>query len=336
MNSLLKIFQVKWIVSRWYDLFFFIGSVTFSVLIYMVHLFLAYRLEIPLEAKTGLFTFIIFGGIFDFPHILQMFSRTHKDKIEHARHRNKIVYGLIGFLVIGELSVLFNFSTLLLSVAALFGIWHGLRQNLGFLKMYKALNDDRLVIDNRIDSGMFYLLVGAGVLLYPLNMICFIGFVLLLLCFIWRAVRRVIKGQGINVPKLLFMGTILSLYYILFFILKVPILVFIAMDTIYHDVQYQGWIRFYQKRRFKEDPQFANRWFVKTLLIGVALGISPLIAAQYAQLAIPSIGALIDFEQKFFMYVTIPIYMLIFYHYYIEGVIWRIGQSPEIKEFIFK
>jgi len=37
-------------------------------------------------------------------------------------------------------------------------------------------------------------------------------------------------------------------------------------------------------------------------------------------------------NKKFVIFFHMPVYMVIIYHYYIEGVVWRMRESPELRE----
>ncbi|MCB0346260.1 MAG: hypothetical protein KDD66_14170 [Bdellovibrionales bacterium] len=322
-----KLTHRRWIVSAKYDFVFFIGSAGASLLLYLFHLLLVSTFNLRLEERTGLISFVLFIGLFDMPHILQTFSRTHADRQEYERHRNRITWGLVAALIIGEVLLAAELEDYLFMVGALYGIWHILRQNVGFVKIYKALHKDFARIDNLLDSGIFY----ATVLACVTELEELIGAaVVVAVLFVVRQIQLAVKTGSVNLPKLLFIGVQIPLYWYLFFGLDVPILLFVAIETIYHDIQYYGWIRFYQKQRFREDPGFANRWLIRTVA-------ASLIISGVTYSAFVSSGATYfsELNRDVLTYFFVPLYMLVLYHYYIEGFIWRFRESPELKEVLY-
>ncbi len=316
----------RWIVSAPYDLFFFIGSAGASLLLYLFHLFLVSTFDLAIEQRTGLVSFVIFVGLFDMPHILQTFSRTHADKEEYARHRRRITLGLVAALLLGEALLAAELEDFLFTAGALYGIWHILKQNIGFVKIYKALHRDFDKVDNLLDSGVFYATVLACV--SELQLVIYAAGSIICL-FMARQLQRILSGKTINLPKLLFIGVQIPLYYYLFFGLEVPILLFVAIETIYHDIQYYGWIRFYQKKRFSDDPGFANRWMVMTLSTSIVIACVTFVVFSDSGATYFS-----ELDRAVLTYFFVPLYMIVMYHYYIEGVIWRFRESPELKDIL--
>ncbi len=357
-----NLFQSNWIVSKRYDLFYFIGSVLASFLILGFHILLAYGFDIEIERNTGIITFTVFSGLFDMPHILQMFSRSHVDQEEHKRHRHRIVYGLILFVLIGELSVFLGYEIIVFNIGLVLGVWHILKQNIGFLKIYKGLNGDRAGFDRFLDEGIYYAVCAAGILgdidffedgggawsslgladgRAVLGGGAFVIFCLFCVVFISRQLWLIKRKVALNLQKLLFMGATIPIYILLLLEFEsvgfaVPLTIFIAVETIYHDVQYQGWIQLYQKRRFPQDPEMPKRWFKRTLYIGLLLALVPIIFRYLKMYGGWSLESLMSIEKKYLIYFSMPVYMLIVYHYYIEGVIWRFRESPELKGILTK
>jgi hypothetical protein len=87
-----------------------------------------------------------------------------------------------------------------------------------------------------------------------------------------------------------------------------------ALKTAYHDVQYQGWIMHYQRRRFRLGRVVAV-WIGLALLYGLAVGILEIVGLTHAGWA----------------YLFTPFTMLVLFHYYIDGKIWKLRDYPELR-----
>ena len=345
----------RWLVNPRYDLTFFIGSVVGSFAVYGFHRLLVDVFHVGLEARSGLITFTLFTGVLDAPHIFQTFSRTHADSVEFRRHHAHIVWGLVAFLVLGEVGYLYGWFDVLLDMGAAYGVWHILAQNVGFLKIYKGLQRDTHPWDNRVDAGLLYTIVAAGLLGQPA--ITFLGpshalghlriapmlrtavpwlqkfalawFCILLAALLLRQAQRRLAGHALNTQKLLFLGTLLPFYGMLYFGFHLPTLVYVAVETTYHDLQYQGWVRFYQARRFPAQRSFRSRWLWGTLAIGSLIALAGFLVDPYVRLSF------MKWDQPYHLFIEVPYFMIVAYHYYIDGIIWRLREAPELRKMVF-
>ena len=327
---------LRWIVSPRYDGFFFIGSCVFTFAFFGLYL-MAGKMGWFLGGDQILITYFVFTAFFDHPHIFQTFARTHGDPAEFERRKLLHTWGLAAFLAIGLVVVAMRWEAELIVFAAIFGTWHIIRQHSGFLKMYKSLNDDRAPLDNALDYGAFYtgtfacLFTDYGDLRAPINIYGELSvrfptlpgelgdglwaiFLALLAGLGFRQVWRFATGQRINTPKLLLMGAALSTHYFVFFATATPFLVAEALETVYHDVQYQGWIMHYQRRRF-EAKNILLKWGAAALVYGLLVG------------ALETVGLM----KPAFAWLFVPFTMLVVWHYYVDGKIWRFSQDPELK-----
>lgn len=330
---------VRWIVSPRYDLFFFTGSAVVTFLFYGLYT-QAHRAGWFLGGDNILVTYFVFTALFDHPHIFQTLSRTHGDRVEFERRRTMHTWGLGLFLAAGALVALLGLEKELIVVAAVFGTWHIIRQHSGFLRLYKGINNDRAPIDNWLDFGAFY--TGAFACLIndysgPRSTIQIYGslavhvpslpgwcgeflwavFLVLLVALGFRQVWRVATGQSVNYPKLLLMAAALTTHWFVFFATATPFLVAEALETAYHDIQYQGWILHYQRRRFQM-RSLMLRWGLAALAYGLLAG------------SIEIFGLM----RPGYSWVFIPFTMLVIWHYYIDGRIWRFSQDPELRDLV--
>jgi hypothetical protein len=333
---------VRWIVSPRYDLAFFIGSCVLTFLFYGLYL-VAHHLGFVLRGDSILITYFLFTALFDHPHILQTFSRTHYDREEFARRRRLYTWGLAGFVAAGYVFLLLGWEAYLIVGAAIYGTWHIIRQHYGFLKIYKGLNDDRAPLDNWLDGtayfvGMFacffndYGDARGPVIVYgdiKVNVPhlpgdwgenCWYLFLVLITLVVLRQVWRAGTGRPVNLPKLLLMGAALGTHYFVFFATATPFLVAEALETAYHDVQYQGWIAQFQRHRFPDVRRVAAKWLALALLYGLAVGVIEILG-----LLRPDSWA---------MWLFVPFTMIVVFHYYVDGLIWRFRDYPELREML--
>ncbi|MCC5945407.1 MAG: hypothetical protein JJT94_10755 [Bernardetiaceae bacterium] len=343
MQAKSSLWRCNWIVSPRYDLLYFIGSCVVTLFFLAIYLLLdTYNLA-P-RGETVLVTYFIFTAIFDHPHIFQMFSRTHYDKEERARRPFLYSWGIVLFIVIGLICMFFGLESELIVLAAFFGSWHVIRQHSGFLKAYKGINKDYLKIDKYLDNclfytGMFacffrdytdikspievyknlqahfpYLPVEIAQWLWSIFLVC-------LVLFVFRQIWHIYKGHGINLPKILFLTAALGTHYFVFFWTAVPFLIAEALETAYHNIQYQGFMMHYQRRRFPKVKKIATKWFAVAMLYGLLVGVIEVISLMN--------------HDNMLKFLFVPFSMLVLYHYYVDGLIWKFGKDPELRQAIF-
>jgi hypothetical protein len=330
-------FRDRWIVSPRYDLIFFIGSCVLTLALWGL-----YSLAQGGHFWRGdavLLTYFVFTAFFDHPHIFQTFSRTHLDPVEFQQRRSLHTWGLLGLIAVGFGVIALGKEAELIVFASVLGSYHIIRQHFGLLKAYKNLNRDRNSIDDWLDFGLFYsgmfacffydyTDIGNPVIIYgnlqswfpdlpPIIGHVFLhSFWIFLIVFIARQIQRLWQRQPLNLPKLLFLTAALSTHYVVFFATATPFLVAEALETVYHDVQYQGWMMHYQTQRFPGIPYVALKWLAMAMVYGVVVG------------AIEIFGLL---DQGWGLWVFVPFTMIVIYHYLVDGLIWKFSQQPELQ-----
>ena len=329
---------VRWIVSARYDLCFFIGSCLLTFAFFGLYR-VAHNWGWVLRGDSILITYFVFTALFDHPHIFQTFSRTHYDRDEFGKRRGLYTWGLGGFIAAGYVFLLLGWEAYLIVGAAVYGTWHIIRQHYGFLKIYKALNDDRSPLDNVLDAATYFtgmfacffndygdvhgpivvygdLKVWAPSLPGEWGEAGWTLFLLLLTAVGFRQVARAATGRPVNAPKLLLMGAALGTHYFVFFATATPFLVAEALETVYHDVQYQGWIMHYQRKRFAQVRRVALKWFGLALLYGLAVGVVEVLGLM---------------NRGWAMWLFVPFAMVVLFHYYVDGLVWRFRDYPELR-----
>ncbi len=341
-TSLSDRFSMNWIVSSRYDGFFFIGSCVFTLFFLGIFMWAETQNLAP-HGDSVIVTYFIFSAIFDQPHIFQTFSRTHADKEEFEERKNMHTWGLAGFIVVGLILTGMGFERELIVFAAFFGSWHIIRQHSGFLKAYKGINKDFDKLDDYLDTGLFYSGMFAcffreygdiesPVVIYKkltadfpylppqITEIVWSIFIFFLIAFSLRQVWRFYKCKPINIPKILFLVAALSTHYFVFFLTALPFLVAESLETVYHNIQYQGFVMHYQRKRFSHIKNVALKWFGVAMIYGFVVGI------------IEIIGLITNGWAK---WIFVPFTMIVIYHYYIDGLIWKFGKNPELRKLLF-
>ncbi len=85
---------------------------------------------------------------------------------------------------------------------------------------------------------------------------------ILLAVFFGRQIQRVLNGDKIALPKLLFLAAVLPLHLYLCYsdaLLATGLLTFSMIITIYHDVQYISIVWFYNEKRYGGDRKKAEK-----------------------------------------------------------------------------
>ncbi|HMY68107.1 MAG TPA: hypothetical protein PLJ29_04380 [Leptospiraceae bacterium] len=336
-----SIFKSGWIVSRNYDLFFFIGSFLFALMFYGIYRLCIYS-GLEVNGLSILVTYFIFTAVFDHPHIFQTFSRTHADGEEFARRPKTYTLGILAFIGAGFILTGLGYVKELIIFAAYFGSYHVIKQHYGFMRIYKARNGDVLQTDNIIDSltfysGMFacffnnFTYDGKPVLIYgDLNVVFpgtpdFVGETVWMIfkgsaaVFVLRQIQLVISGKQINLPKILLMSSALFIHYFVFFATETAFLVAESIETAFHAVQYQGWMMHFQEKRYPNARKIALKWFLVSLLYGVTAGVI-------------EIYGLLSYVWAVWLFV--PFSMLILFHYFIDGYIWKFRDYPELGKLL--
>ncbi len=337
-----SVFRARWIVGARYDLFFFIGSCVFTLFFFGIYQ-TAHHFDFILNGNNVLITYFLFTAFFDHPHIFQTFSRTHCDKIEFEKHKKTHTYGLLFFILLGFVFVFLNAESELIVAASIYGSYHIIRQHYGFLRAYKGINKDTADIDNWLDYGTFYAGMFAcffndytdikgPIVVYEslranfpamppdIEFIAWNLFIFFLLLFVLRQIWLLTAGEGINLPKILLMASALSTHFFIFYATATPFLIAEALETAYHDVQYHGWMMRFQEKKYPEVKKIALKWLGVSLLYGLTVGLIEIFGLLHKGWA---------------MWLFVPFTMVVIYHYYVDGMIWKFGKDAELRELMF-
>ena len=274
---------------------------------------------------------------------------------------------------------------------SLWAYWHITRQHYGIMRLYHRKNNEWGTIDAKIDSWVLYgcLLVpfvaliarhpssrgrvnldgavpwfperaeGQSVFAYLGNLqweqhvvlgtLIIVG--TLLAIFFGRQIYKVLNGQKIALPKILFLAAVLPLHlYMCYsdYLLMTGLLTFTMIITIYHDCQYIAIVWFYNKKRYGGDRKKAierfgfaaklsrNLWVYMGFAIMVSIPVwafGCLINRIPACDRGPYWGEQIMLDTTtwiaFFIILTSGFQM---HHYILDQYIWRPGKDKKLRE----
>jgi len=318
----LKKQKEKWIVSREYDLFFFIGSTVFSLIFFFVYKIFTENKDPLIAHENEFYLVLMFYTLFDHPHIFQTFSRSHFDHSTKSRRK----YFSLAFLFF--LALVFFFYKLklwgyLMNIMSLWGLWHIYKQNYGILAAYHSCSltpkllkyfEQKMLGLTYSSVVVYYILLNHFKIRLPqyteILLLIFLG--LIFSCWICKISKQTLKNQ---IPRILFISSICSFTVWSFLVCTdVSILVHVAIETIYHNIQYQGWVMHYQNQ--SKSKEYCFLWLLSSMLYGCI----------YATLVYASINAPI-------VQTLTKVYLAaVLYHYYIDGQVWKLSSYPEIKK----
>lgn len=187
--------------------------------------------------------------------------------------------------------------------------WYDTAPYYAAMVLFVFLDPDQLALFERA----FHLSLRHHPAMIALQAMVIVGFIAALTLFVGTTVIHRIRRHPVNVPKLAFMGATLA-NVLLLVVTPVPVMLLIALETAYNDIQYQGWIRHYPRRRLADRPQMVRRGFWTTLVAGLVSGL--MVLGGTAQMWLAHLSA--------------AVYMIVPRYYYVDGLIWKVSRAPEL------
>ena len=330
-----------WVIDPWRDFVLIVGA----PLIILPALWLAQSRFRP----DQIYLFVAsFGAV---GHHLPGMMRAYGDRFLFARFKYRFV---LTPLLLGGTCLIFAVRQLnaMVLVAYLWGVWHGLMQTYGFLRIYDAKMGSVSRLTARLDSAMCVTWFGAAVLLSPTRMakiltdyyrsggaiippaivagltnvwlaataLATIGFVAHLLYARSRGTRQ-------SPAKLVLMATSIAFWW--YSNVSVSnMLVGIALFEIFHDVQYLTIVWIFNLNRVDRNPSvgrftrflFRRSWGLAGLYVGLI--------AAYGSLNLVPPGLS---SQTLSRGLTGLLTASALLHFYYDGFIWKV-REPSIGE----
>jgi tetratricopeptide (TPR) repeat protein len=328
-----------WIINPRWDLLLFIGTPALILPIIMVaeRYFAATQLYMVVAA---------FGAL---GHHLPGMMRAYGDRALFRRFKTRFIVAPL-FLV----SVCVTFAVLdpelyaITLIAYGWGLWHGLMQAHGFLRIYDAKVKSFARLTARLDQWMCLTWFGTGVLFsssrvhYILEAFYHAGgpeipvtaihaarvvwgslTVLITLAFLANMARQWRAGHAPSPAKLVLLTTTVA-FWIYICVAVRHLLVGILMFEIFHDVQYLSIVWLFNRKRAFHDPHSVDRFtrmlFARgKILVGVYVGLCML----YGSLSIFDSQVIGDSTAVFGGILAASALL----HFYYDSFIWKVKEK---------
>ncbi|MGY9105314.1 MAG: hypothetical protein ACKVG0_01995 [Alphaproteobacteria bacterium] len=270
-----QLFVFPWLYGPRSDLAVGIGGMMAGFALVGMHLFLGWNMIV---------VWFVWVVTMDTPHFFATYSRTYLDREARKEfrpllRRSLLIFALAptAYLMSGALyqAGVENFKAPWQLLLAAVGIWaylHITRQHYGFLRLYNRKNGEIGSNESKLDAWVLYgflafafvgvlthfshtqqilgLTPAIGQALYAISLFAVIFFASI---FYLYQIGKMIRGESINVPKIVFLSTIMLLHGVVSFAGVLPadtILALTATITIYHDIQYFFFVRFQGQKRY--------------------------------------------------------------------------------------
>ncbi|MEL7060327.1 MAG: tetratricopeptide repeat protein [Acidobacteriota bacterium] len=257
----------SWIVGPWQDLLLFVGTPLVIVPIVIGAQFAFSAAQIALIVAS-------FGAL---GHHLPGMMRAYGDKGLFRRFKKRFILAPLFLIGVCALFTVYELHGLVL-IAYLWGVWHGLMQTYGFIRIYDAKTGSPSAWTRRLDHWMCLVWFGAGVTLSPDRMytvlehfyrsggpllpvatvevartLTWIALAVVNVAFFANLANEWRRGNPPNLLKLLLMLTSFGFwFYCSVFVGN--ILVGVALFEIFHDVQYLSIVWLFNRKRVDKDP----------------------------------------------------------------------------------
>jgi hypothetical protein len=357
--------RAGWLVDRRHDLLSTVGGLGASLLLLGLH---------AGAGVSGLVLWWVWILTLDGPHIFATLSRTYLDRRERQARR-RLLWGSLGWFAAGPL--FFGLSVLLgrrlpfdlfLALTSLWAYWHVVRQHYGVMTLYQRKNGDTHPLDRRVDSVTLYVGLLAPFTAFALThpvarrslglgqepgaealiaQACWAAALAVMTIFAARQLQRWRAGLGVNTPKVLLLAAALGLSALLFHptvASRLEFLMFAAVVTAMHNIQYHGIVWFYHRNRYHGSgvdhaafglaPRISQRFLIYaacgvafTLLyrgLGCGFGAHPGCGTFDTQLMLGPGLSLRDLVSGF-------IWGFALQHYYLDQKIWRVSRDAGLN-----
>ncbi|MHC4809379.1 MAG: tetratricopeptide repeat protein [Planctomycetota bacterium] len=258
-----------WILGRWADLALFIATPAL-----IIPLFFTAKSAMPIQ-DLALFI-LAFGAL---GHHLPGMMRAYGDTALFREFRVRFIVAPI-LLAVGCVFIFMNNMRIAILAIYLWGIWHGLMQTYGFVRIYDAKAGSVAPVTQRLDLMMciswfitgvlvsparFYQLleywhvnvggpIPAQVVLEGVRLLAVVATAAITVAFLVNHVRQVRAGRPPSRLKLLLMATSFGFWWwanLAF----VNMLVGVILFEVFHDVQYLAIVWVFNHGRAKKDAE---------------------------------------------------------------------------------
>lgn len=326
-----------WILDRWRDLFFFVGTPVVLIPIFAAA-----------QARWSAQDIFLFVGAFGaMGHHLPGMIRAYGDRALFDRFKIRFIVTPLVLLVVCIWSSLYNIHAIQL-VALVWGIWHGMMQTYGFCRIYDAKASAKAAARARADLALCFAWFLAAVLLSPMRFrtlldlyyesgglvipatvvtatraAIVLALALVTIAFLWRQWRDWRSGRGVSPVKIALLVSSIAFWWYCNNGVQ-NILVGVALFEVFHDVQYLAIVWIYNRRRVEKDESI--RGFMRFVfrrsgsLIGVYVGL----VLAYGSIALTTSGVSAEWIRHGLIGVVTASALL---HFYYDGFIWKVRET---------
>lgn len=335
-------FSFPWLVSPRFDLAFFIGAGLPVLAIKLLD-------QAPTNVVNAVFLlgFVVMAG----SHVGSTWSITHLNAELMQKHPFRYKWLALALLVGGGIwgTVSDIYFTVVVNLFVYWGMYHMAKQHYGFVMLYKAKGNNRDRIDYALDRYVLYATTLIPVLwvmggryeifgqplfhyAFPTWLLTTTQWVygLALVVYVARQVLLLVQGQSLNVPKLLLMAVAILNWYVGFVLVQNPLLKYLTVN-IFHSMQYDALVWFYNKNRWTGAPVSRGARFIAYLSQPHNAWKYILVAALYPVLAftIEQTSLLLRLPIVFAAMESLPIY-----HYIVDGWIWKVRENRDLSVYL--
>jgi hypothetical protein len=279
--------------------------------------------------------------------------------------------------------------TAMIDFISVWAYWHVMRQHYGIMRLYNRKGGETGTAEAKLDAILLYGVLSfafvaflmsfppareriglgpltslpaaiwqspwEGLTMLPADRILYLAAALGATLFVTRYLAfqgtKFLRGAPLNLPKLVFLATVVGLHSFMGFSGMLPpttILAFTAVITIYHDIQYFFVVWFYARNRYGKSPQpvrqygtagFLSKSFPLFLVAGI-LGISlPIWGFGCLIDRVPVCASGLKFGGSTFMGDTAWILAFAWitsgfqmHHYVLDQFIWRPSRNAQLRK----
>lgn len=332
---------------------------------------------------------MLYGPLVDGPHLWATIARTYTDTKEWAQRRMLFITSLLAFAV-GPVIILIPYMINMIVPLpkqmldwgwiawtlffTLYVIHHINQQHWGFVALYKRKNGETDTRERRIDQVYFltalwtpYIAMvtapwsdpahaGTGISLtseYVFDA-CHVIFIAATIGYLYHQVQLWRRGEVLNGPKLLYMATIIPLYYLTFAIDSRFAAFWILITGTGHCAQYHGVVWAYGEKRYaKADASekrglphmiFSNAWLYIVLGIVFALvtlqgpgahRVESVVAGWLQTSVFANIFAFLDPEKGNWLGIQLVAAFISgvrLHHFYVDSKIWKVSKNQGLAK----
>lgn len=308
------------------------------------------------ESHTPPWMWLVLVVGVDVAHVYSTLYRTYLDPAARSKQRALLILAPLGCWAAG-VALYGAGSTVFWRALAYLAIFHFVRQQFGFLRLY-ARYEQQSAWWRRIDAAAIYLatlypmiywhthprvfhwFTAGDILTIPapwLSVVTGVLYLGVLAAYAWKELREYRRTRFCNVPKhLILAGTALSWYVGI--VLRNGDLAFTVTNVVAHGVPYMALVWIYRRKQAERAQQRPAFWF-RTQAIPVYLGL--LLMLSYVEESFWDVLVWRDHTQYFRWLSTLPrleeetwlalaVPLLAVpqaAHYVMDGFLWRVKES---------